>query len=177
MIFVLWDLLTQSFAEIGCGSPPEVKHGYIVGNYSLLAGSAVHYECEEGFYSNEGKFSYCTANETWEPATLSCKGEKGFKSFLYSSLREFMHEEVCLWKTVDCFLNLRDNFSRSGYLQKKKKRKGQVIKLCHLFCSCSDTFDAGPCIFTDTAMCPSACEPRPRKQLDFCSISWELPTR
>ncbi|KAM6329403.1 sushi domain-containing protein 1 isoform 9-T19 [Alca torda] len=63
-----------SCKEIGCGSPPEMEHGYIVGNYSLLPGSAVHYECEEGFYSNEGKFSYCTANETWEPATLSCKG-------------------------------------------------------------------------------------------------------
>ncbi|NWT67512.1 SUSD1 protein, partial [Prunella himalayana] len=63
-----------SCKEIGCGSPPEMKHGYIVGNYSLLPGSAVHYECQEGFYSNEGKFSYCTANETWEPATLSCKG-------------------------------------------------------------------------------------------------------
>ncbi|XP_065512772.1 sushi domain-containing protein 1 [Caloenas nicobarica] len=63
-----------SCKEIGCGSPPEMKHGYIVGNYSLLPGSVVHYECEEGFYSNEGKFSYCTANETWEPATLSCKG-------------------------------------------------------------------------------------------------------
>ncbi|NWT01274.1 SUSD1 protein, partial [Mionectes macconnelli] len=63
-----------SCKEIGCGSPPEMKHGYIVGNYSLLLGSAVHYECEEGFYSNEGKFSYCTANETWEPATLSCEG-------------------------------------------------------------------------------------------------------
>ncbi|NXT51036.1 SUSD1 protein, partial [Pluvianellus socialis] len=63
-----------SCKEIGCGSPPEMKHGYIVGNYSLLPGSAVRYECKEGFYSNEGKFSYCTANETWEPATLSCKG-------------------------------------------------------------------------------------------------------
>ncbi|NXE82854.1 SUSD1 protein, partial [Cochlearius cochlearius] len=63
-----------SCKEIGCGSPPEMKHGYIVGNYSLLPGSAVHYECKEGFYSNEGKVSYCTANETWEPATLSCKG-------------------------------------------------------------------------------------------------------
>ncbi|NXE27883.1 SUSD1 protein, partial [Ardeotis kori] len=63
-----------SCKEIGCGSPPEMKHGYIVGNYSSTPGSAVHYECEEGFYSNEGKFSYCTANETWEPATLSCKG-------------------------------------------------------------------------------------------------------
>ncbi|XP_041265638.1 sushi domain-containing protein 1-like, partial [Onychostruthus taczanowskii] len=63
-----------SCKEIGCGSPPEMKHGYIVGNYSLLPGSAVHYECQEGFYSNEGKFSYCTANATWEPATLSCKG-------------------------------------------------------------------------------------------------------
>ncbi|NWT57309.1 SUSD1 protein, partial [Erythrocercus mccallii] len=63
-----------SCKEIGCGSPPEMRHGYIVGNYSLLPGSAVHYECQEGFYSNEGKFSYCTANETWEPATLSCKG-------------------------------------------------------------------------------------------------------
>ncbi|NWS42164.1 SUSD1 protein, partial [Probosciger aterrimus] len=65
---------TVSCREIGCGSPPEMKHGYVVGNYSLLPGSAVHYECKEGFYSNEGKFSYCTANETWEPATLSCKG-------------------------------------------------------------------------------------------------------
>ncbi|NXS17378.1 SUSD1 protein, partial [Mystacornis crossleyi] len=63
-----------SCKEIRCGSPPEMKHGYIVGNYSLLPGSAVRYECQEGFYSNEGKFSYCTANETWEPATLSCKG-------------------------------------------------------------------------------------------------------
>ncbi|NWS63944.1 SUSD1 protein, partial [Chunga burmeisteri] len=63
-----------SCKEIGCGSPPEMKHGYIVGNYSLLPGSTVYYECKEGFYSNEGKFSYCTANETWEPATLSCKG-------------------------------------------------------------------------------------------------------
>ncbi|XP_062480260.1 sushi domain-containing protein 1 isoform X4 [Pezoporus occidentalis] len=65
---------TVSCREIGCGSPPKMKHGYVVGNYSLLPGSAVHYECKEGFYSNEGKFSYCTANETWEPATLSCKG-------------------------------------------------------------------------------------------------------
>uniref|UniRef100_A0A672TP15 Sushi domain containing 1 n=1 Tax=Strigops habroptila TaxID=2489341 RepID=A0A672TP15_STRHB len=64
---------TVSCKETGCGSPPEMKHGYIVGNYSLLPGSAVHYECKEGFYSNEGKLSYCTANETWEPATLSCK--------------------------------------------------------------------------------------------------------
>ncbi|NXK41253.1 SUSD1 protein, partial [Piprites chloris] len=63
-----------SCKEIGCSSPPEMKHGYIVGNYSLLPGSAVHYECQEGFYSNKGKFSYCTANETWEPATLSCEG-------------------------------------------------------------------------------------------------------
>ncbi|NXD81790.1 SUSD1 protein, partial [Halcyon senegalensis] len=62
-----------SCKEVGCGSPPEMKNGYIVGNYSLLPGSAVRYECEEGFYSNEGKFSYCTASETWEPATLSCK--------------------------------------------------------------------------------------------------------
>ncbi|NXO23776.1 SUSD1 protein, partial [Cisticola juncidis] len=63
-----------SCKEIGCGSPPEMKHGYIVGNYSLLPGSAVHYECQEGFYSSEAKSSYCTANETWEPAALSCKG-------------------------------------------------------------------------------------------------------
>ncbi|XP_008947474.1 PREDICTED: sushi domain-containing protein 1, partial [Merops nubicus] len=62
-----------SCKEVGCGSPPEMKHGYIVGNYSLLPGSAVHYECEEGFYSDKGNFSYCTANETWEPATLSCQ--------------------------------------------------------------------------------------------------------
>ncbi|XP_075266785.1 sushi domain-containing protein 1 isoform X1 [Opisthocomus hoazin] len=63
-----------SCKEVGCGSPPEMKHGYIVGNYSLLLGSTVHYECKEGFYSNEGKFLYCTASGTWEPATLSCKG-------------------------------------------------------------------------------------------------------
>ncbi|NXG50493.1 SUSD1 protein, partial [Psilopogon haemacephalus] len=68
------DQNTVSCKEIGCGSPPEMKHGYIVGNYSLVPGSVVHYDCEEGFYSNEGKLSYCTTNETWEPATLSCKG-------------------------------------------------------------------------------------------------------
>ncbi|NXX74491.1 SUSD1 protein, partial [Urocolius indicus] len=65
---------TVSCKEMGCGTPPEMKHGYIVGNYSMLPGSVVHYECKEGFYSNEGKFSYCTANETWEPPALSCKG-------------------------------------------------------------------------------------------------------
>ncbi|XP_025896566.1 sushi domain-containing protein 1, partial [Nothoprocta perdicaria] len=63
-----------SCKEIRCGSPPEMKHGYIIGNYSLVPGSAVHYQCEEGFYSEGGDFSVCTANETWEPATLSCKG-------------------------------------------------------------------------------------------------------
>ncbi|XP_035166516.1 sushi domain-containing protein 1 isoform X1 [Oxyura jamaicensis] len=63
-----------SCQEIRCGSPPEMEHGYIVGNYSSVPGSTVHYECEEGFYSNEGKFSYCTANEAWEPAILHCKG-------------------------------------------------------------------------------------------------------
>uniref|UniRef100_A0A8D0F285 Sushi domain containing 1 n=1 Tax=Strix occidentalis caurina TaxID=311401 RepID=A0A8D0F285_STROC len=75
--------------KIGCGSPPEMKHGYIVGNYSLLPGSVVHYECKEGFYSNEGKFSYCTANETWEPVTLSCKEEE-----LLSNLSIF--NETCV---------------------------------------------------------------------------------
>ncbi|XP_025958918.2 sushi domain-containing protein 1 isoform X2 [Dromaius novaehollandiae] len=63
-----------SCKEIRCGSPPEMKHGYVVGNYSLVPGSVVRYECKEGFYSEEGEFSICTANETWEPATLSCKG-------------------------------------------------------------------------------------------------------
>ncbi|KFV82284.1 Sushi domain-containing protein 1, partial [Struthio camelus australis] len=63
-----------SCKEIRCGSPPEMKHGYILGNYSLVPGSVVHYECKEGFYSEEGKFSFCTSNETWEPATLNCKG-------------------------------------------------------------------------------------------------------
>uniref|UniRef100_A0A8C0II18 Sushi domain containing 1 n=1 Tax=Bubo bubo TaxID=30461 RepID=A0A8C0II18_BUBBB len=84
-----------SCKEIGCGSPPEMKHGYIVGNYSLLPGSVVHYECKEGFYSNEGKFSYCTASETWEPAALSCKGENSLKSFLNSSLRGFIVYYQC----------------------------------------------------------------------------------
>uniref|UniRef100_A0A8B9QMM6 Sushi domain containing 1 n=1 Tax=Apteryx owenii TaxID=8824 RepID=A0A8B9QMM6_APTOW len=65
---------TVSCKEIRCGSPPEMKHGYTVGNYSLVPGSVVRYECKEGFYSEEGEFSICTANETWEPATLSCKG-------------------------------------------------------------------------------------------------------
>lgn len=84
------------FAEIGCGSPPEMKHGYIVGNYSLLPGSAVHYECHEGFYSNEAKFSYCTANETWEPSTLSCKGEESL-IFLKFFIKEVHAWELCLW--------------------------------------------------------------------------------
>ncbi|XP_021236806.1 sushi domain-containing protein 1 [Numida meleagris] len=65
---------SASCEEIRCGSPPEMKHGYIVGNYSLVPGSTVHYECKEGFYSDEGKSSYCTVNKAWEPASLSCKG-------------------------------------------------------------------------------------------------------
>uniref|UniRef100_A0A8C0B849 Sushi domain containing 1 n=1 Tax=Buteo japonicus TaxID=224669 RepID=A0A8C0B849_9AVES len=89
-----------SCKEIGCGSPPEVKHGYIVGNYSLLAGSAVHYECEEGFYSNEGKFSYCTANETWEPATLSCKEIDCGKPLLIPHTEMIWDNSTTLWSRV-----------------------------------------------------------------------------
>ncbi|XP_062455451.1 sushi domain-containing protein 1 [Rhea pennata] len=63
-----------SCKEVRCGSPPEMKHGYLVGNYSMVPGSMVRYECKEGFYSEDGTFSICTANETWEPASLSCKG-------------------------------------------------------------------------------------------------------
>ncbi|XP_037229055.1 sushi domain-containing protein 1 isoform X13 [Falco rusticolus] len=94
-----------SCKEIGCGSPPEMKHGYIVGNYSLLPGSAVHYECKEGFYSNEGKFSYCTANETWEPSTLSCKEEE-----LLSNLSIF--NETCVkWRRKTGRLGLQETYT------------------------------------------------------------------
>uniref|UniRef100_A0A8C0HLA4 Sushi domain containing 1 n=1 Tax=Buteo japonicus TaxID=224669 RepID=A0A8C0HLA4_9AVES len=90
-----------SCKEIGCGSPPEVKHGYIVGNYSLLAGSAVHYECEEGFYSNEGKFSYCTANETWEPGTdLVCKEIDCGKPLLIPHTEMIWDNSTTLWSRV-----------------------------------------------------------------------------
>ncbi|XP_064294908.1 sushi domain-containing protein 1 isoform X2 [Phalacrocorax carbo] len=89
-----------SCKEIGCGSPPEMKHGYIVGNYSLLPGSAVHYECKEGFYSNEGKFSYCTANETWEPATLSCKEIDCGKPVLIPHAEMIWHNSTTLWSRV-----------------------------------------------------------------------------
>uniref|UniRef100_A0A8C0UXA3 Sushi domain containing 1 n=1 Tax=Cyanistes caeruleus TaxID=156563 RepID=A0A8C0UXA3_CYACU len=96
------------FAEIGCGSPPEMKHGYIVGNYSLLPGSAVHYECQEGFYSNEGKFSYCTANETWEPATLSCKEEE-----LLSNISIF--NETCVrWQRKTGRLGVQETILNFG---------------------------------------------------------------
>ncbi|XP_068278998.1 sushi domain-containing protein 1 isoform X5 [Nyctibius grandis] len=94
-----------SCKEIGCGSPPEMKHGYIVGNYSLLPGSAVHYECKEGFYSNEGKFSYCTANETWEPAALSCKEEE-----LFSDLSIF--NETCVkWQRKTGRLGVQETYT------------------------------------------------------------------
>lgn len=76
-----------------------MEHGYIVGNYSSVPGSTVHYECEEGFYSDEGKLSYCTANEAWEPATLRCKGERSFcrfKSSLSSLLKGYVDGKVCL---------------------------------------------------------------------------------
>uniref|UniRef100_A0A8C5TTV8 Sushi domain containing 1 n=1 Tax=Malurus cyaneus samueli TaxID=2593467 RepID=A0A8C5TTV8_9PASS len=90
-----------SCKEIGCGSPPEMKHGYIVGNYSSLPGSAVHYECQEGFYSNQGKVSYCTVNETWEPATLSCKGEKNCgKPFLIPHTTMTWDNSTTLWSRV-----------------------------------------------------------------------------
>ncbi|NWX99888.1 SUSD1 protein, partial [Nothoprocta ornata] len=82
-----------SCKEIRCGSPPEMKHGYIVGNYSLVPGSAVHYQCEEGFYSEEGDFSVCTANETWEPATLSCKGvDCGVPPFIINTYPPSLNE-------------------------------------------------------------------------------------
>uniref|UniRef100_A0A8C8RK74 Sushi domain containing 1 n=1 Tax=Pelusios castaneus TaxID=367368 RepID=A0A8C8RK74_9SAUR len=59
--------------EISCGHPPEITHGHIIGNYTSVLGSEVHYECEEGFY-NEGKMiSLCTEDEVWEPSVLTCK--------------------------------------------------------------------------------------------------------
>lgn len=109
-----------------------MKHGYIVGNYSLLPGSAVHYECQEGFYSNEGKFSYCTANETWEPATLSCKGEKSLKSFLNSSLRGFMHGK-CVCEDSRLFSQSEGNFFFKIWLFAKKRKKIKGLVVVYLF--------------------------------------------
>ncbi|KAM4878910.1 sushi domain-containing protein 1 isoform 5-T7 [Sylvia borin] len=89
-----------SCKEIGCGSPPEMKNGYIVGNYSVQPGSTVHYECREGFYSNEGKFSYCTANGTWEPATLSCKEIDCGKPWLIPHTTMTWDNSTTLWSRV-----------------------------------------------------------------------------
>uniref|UniRef100_A0A8C9N3K3 Sushi domain containing 1 n=1 Tax=Serinus canaria TaxID=9135 RepID=A0A8C9N3K3_SERCA len=115
------------FAEIGCGSPPEMQHGYIVGNYSLLPGSAVHYECQEGFYSNEGKSSYCTANETWEPATLSCKGERSLIYFLNSSLRGLTHGGSVFVKIVDYFHNLKEMFFQDLVICRKRRKLKDML--------------------------------------------------
>ncbi|XP_040435445.1 sushi domain-containing protein 1 isoform X10 [Falco naumanni] len=101
-----------SCKEIGCGSPPEMKHGYIVGNYSLLPGSAVHYECKEGFYSNEGKFSYCTANETWEPATLSCKEIDCGKPLLIPHTEMTWDNSTTLWSRV--YYQCKDGYYSNG---------------------------------------------------------------
>ncbi|XP_037229051.1 sushi domain-containing protein 1 isoform X10 [Falco rusticolus] len=101
-----------SCKEIGCGSPPEMKHGYIVGNYSLLPGSAVHYECKEGFYSNEGKFSYCTANETWEPSTLSCKEIDCGKPLLIPHTEMTWDNSTTLWSRV--YYQCKDGYYSNG---------------------------------------------------------------
>uniref|UniRef100_A0A8C6ZPR4 Sushi domain containing 1 n=1 Tax=Nothoprocta perdicaria TaxID=30464 RepID=A0A8C6ZPR4_NOTPE len=89
-----------SCKEIRCGSPPEMKHGYIIGNYSLVPGSAVHYQCEEGFYSEGGDFSVCTANETWEPATLSCKEIDCGKPLLIPHTEMVWDNSTTLWSRV-----------------------------------------------------------------------------
>lgn len=79
---------------------------------------------------------------------------------------------IVFMNIVDLFPQSEGNvFSRSGYFQKKNKIKGHIT--VYLFFSVVTFFYAGPCIFTDTAVCPSACELRPRKQPDFFSISQE----
>uniref|UniRef100_A0A8D0L603 Uncharacterized protein n=1 Tax=Sphenodon punctatus TaxID=8508 RepID=A0A8D0L603_SPHPU len=69
----IWEPSTLNCKEISCGIPPEIRHGYILGNYTTVLGSKVHYECEKGFYGEGGKISTCTKNEIWEPSTLNCK--------------------------------------------------------------------------------------------------------
>ncbi|XP_023583156.1 sushi domain-containing protein 1 isoform X2 [Trichechus manatus latirostris] len=60
--------------EIDCGTPPEVPHGYIIGNYTSTLGSQVHYVCKEGFFSGpEDTVSTCTALGTWESPELYCQ--------------------------------------------------------------------------------------------------------
>ncbi|XP_045152474.1 sushi domain-containing protein 1 [Echinops telfairi] len=60
--------------EIDCGTPPEVPHGYIIGNYTSRLGSQVHYVCKEGFFSHpEAAISTCTALGTWESPRLYCQ--------------------------------------------------------------------------------------------------------
>uniref|UniRef100_A0A8C4VSU4 Sushi domain containing 1 n=1 Tax=Gopherus evgoodei TaxID=1825980 RepID=A0A8C4VSU4_9SAUR len=63
---------TVSCKEIRCG-PLEITHGHILGNYTSVLGSEVHYECEEGFYSEGENVSICTKDEIWEPSVISCK--------------------------------------------------------------------------------------------------------
>ncbi|XP_004372408.2 sushi domain-containing protein 1 isoform X3 [Trichechus manatus latirostris] len=63
-----------SCTEIDCGTPPEVPHGYIIGNYTSTLGSQVHYVCKEGFFSGpEDTVSTCTALGTWESPELYCQ--------------------------------------------------------------------------------------------------------
>ncbi|XP_010586043.1 sushi domain-containing protein 1 isoform X2 [Loxodonta africana] len=63
-----------SCTEIDCGTPPEVTHGYIIGNYTSTLGSEVHYVCQEGFFSGpEDTVSTCTALGTWESPKLYCQ--------------------------------------------------------------------------------------------------------
>lgn len=73
------------FAEIDCGTPPEVPDAYIIGNYTSGPGSQVRYACKEGFSSGlEDTVSSCTALGTWESPKLNCQGEfsKGSGSWL-----------------------------------------------------------------------------------------------
>lgn len=66
----------NSFAEIDCGTPPEVPDAYIIGNYTSGPGSQVRYACKEGFFSGpEDIVSSCTALGTWESPKLNCQGE------------------------------------------------------------------------------------------------------
>lgn len=64
------------FAEIDCGTPPEVPDAYIIGNYTSGPGSQVHYACKEGFFSGlDDTVSHCTALGMWEPPRFNCQGE------------------------------------------------------------------------------------------------------
>ncbi|XP_028270212.1 sushi domain-containing protein 1 isoform X2 [Parambassis ranga] len=82
----LWEDIDLCCEEISCGPPLSVPYTNLLWDNTSTPGSAVLYECLEGFYQENGNnISTCSVSGEWGEVSVKCKAKCGPVPFLVNS--------------------------------------------------------------------------------------------